>query len=113
MNLFMKNDFSLHKIGFATMAGAVDAKVGVGERLALYLPKYAKWCDYTHAGHDAVVQRFAKDGGIEPTYPESRVRALVVSSSQAIIQHYEIVCDHKRHHVSVEALMKLFESIQS
>jgi hypothetical protein len=113
MNLFMKNEFSLHKIGFAAMANAVDEKVGLGARLALYLPDYAKLCDYTHAGHDAVVQRLANDGGIEPTYPESRVRALVSLSSQVLVQHYEIVCNDKGHQASVKVLVKLFDTIQS
>jgi hypothetical protein len=86
---FMRNEFALHSVGFAAMATAVDEKSRFGPRLGSFIPFYAKLCDYTHTGHDAVVQRFAKNGSIEPTYPESRIRALVSQSSMALVLHYE------------------------
>ena len=113
MNLFMQKELSLHKISFATMANGVDEKVGFGELLGAYLPYYAEMSDYTHAGHDAVVQRLADDGGVEPTYPEARVRALVVQSCYVIVQHYEIVCNAKGHQRAFEELVKLFDTIPS
>jgi hypothetical protein len=44
MTRFMKKELSLHKIGFAAMANAVDDKVGLGARVALYLPDYMRSC---------------------------------------------------------------------
>jgi hypothetical protein len=111
INRFMRNDFNLHSIGFSDMARAVDEKSSSGIRFGLFVPHYAKLCDYTHTGHDAVVHRIAKDGGIEPTYPESRIRALVSQSSIALVLHYEVVYSAKGDQSNFDALAELFDSI--
>lgn len=113
MNRFMRNNFSLHSIGFAAMARAVDEKKGFGTRLSLFVPYHAQLSDYTHSGHDAVAQRIANDGGVEPTYPESRIRALVAQSSMALVLHYQIVCEAKGYQSNFDSLAELFASIQT
>lgn len=105
---FMKRELDLSSIGFKNMCDSVDAVVGKGVWLASFHGVYKGLCDYTHTGHDAVAHRIAKDGGIEPTYPEERVRTLVVMAARIVLLHFITACEHTDHEESVTKLAQAF-----
>ena len=91
MESFMKRDFNLGSLGFPAMAKAVDNKTGLEGYMARFNDFYREMSDYTHTGHDAVVHRLAKDGGIEPTYPERKIRRLVTQAARITLLHFVVV----------------------
>ena len=105
---FMKRELDLSSIGFKNMAASVDVVVGEGVWLSSFLGIYKQMCDYTHTGHDAVACRLAGDGGIEPTYPEDRVRTLVITSARIVLLHFITACKHAGHKDSVIKLTAAF-----
>ena len=50
----------------------------------------------------------AKDGGIEPTYPEERVRTLVLTAARIALLHFITACEHTDHEESVTKLAQAF-----
>lgn len=105
---FMKRELDLSSVGFKNMSDAVDAAVGKGVWLASFHSVYKSMCDYTHTGHDAVSCRLAKDGGIEPTYPEERVCTLVTTAARITLLHFITACEHTGHEESVTKLTQAF-----
>lgn len=105
---FMKRELDLSSIGFKSMAESVDVAVGEGVWLSSFLGIYKQMCDYTHTGHDAVACRLASDGGIEPTYPEERIRTLVVTSARIVLLHFITACKRVGHEESAAKLTEAF-----
>jgi hypothetical protein len=108
MERFMKGTLDLSSIGFSKMASAVDDKAQIGRRMEDFTGVYKQMCDYTHTGHDAVVHRFAADGGIEPTYSEEKIRLLVTQAAQITLLHFVVVYTATAHDDSVSRLLELF-----
>lgn len=109
---FMKREFRLDSIGFKNMASEVDEKHAYGPRFEPFANYYGEMSDYTHSGHDAVAHRIGSDGGVEPTYAESRIRALLYQSTIAVITHYQILTSAIGDQAHFEALTDLFNGLK-
>jgi hypothetical protein len=113
MEQFMNRTLDLSRIRFRTMAAEVDCAAQIGRHMEDFADVYRQMCDYTHTGHDAVVHRFAADGGIEPTYPEEKIRLLVTEAAQITLTHFVVVCTATAHDDSVSRLLELFDLLGS
>ncbi|MBB5329806.1 DUF6988 family protein [Tunturiibacter gelidoferens] len=112
MERFMMRSFDLGSIKFSTMAGDVDRAAGIGRRMEDFTGVYRQMCDFTHTGHDAVVRRLAPDGGIEPTYPEEKIRLLVTQAASVALLHFIVVCKATAHDDVVPRLMELLPLLE-
>ena len=62
---------------------------------------------------DTICHRIAEDGGIEPVYPEEKVRLLVTEAARLTLVHFVHVCTTTAHDDSVSKLLELFPMLDN